>query len=237
MTLYETGYKGDVVVGVSTMDWKDKQIRDFLEYWKNDDNNDEAPSSNDKMRVIVYIVKYHCYNLEGEEKESHKGGMRVCQCHNLFAHRNNTDDQQQQQQQEHQLKQNPLLDLRHGRNNTDDQQRQQEQKHQLKPLLDIRHGRTAQTIRYELYWIWSEYYSSNSWILLIDARDTIFQQEPFRRVPRKSTTIINDVDNDDDDGGGSKLDIFLGHNDMYVQLVVFPSLFTMHCLFISFCLL
>lgn len=108
------------------------------------------------------------------------------------------------------MKQNPLLDLRHGRNNTDDQQRQQEQKHQLKPLLDIRHGRTAQTIRYELYWIWSEYYSSNSWILLIDARDTIFQQEPFRRVPRKSTTIINDVDNDDDDGGGTL--IFFGEN-------------------------
>ena len=142
MTLYQTGFKGDVVVGISRMDWEKKEIRDFLEYWKNEDGKDE-------MTVVVYVVPYHCYNLEGEILESHKGGMRVCQCHNMFG-------------------------------------RKDKQTGETKPLLDQRHGRTAQTIRYELYWIWSEHYNPNSWMLLIDARDTIFQETPFGRVPRSS---------------------------------------------------
>jgi len=167
MTLYETGYTGDVVVGISSMDYEEETIRELTEYWEEDDESE--------MRVIVYVVKYHCYNLEGEEKNSHKGGMRVCQCNNLFASRNK------------------------NKNN------------ELTPLLDKRHGRTAQTIRYELYWIWSEYYSPHNWILLIDARDTIFQETPFGRVPRKITKAINDdKDNNDDEDGG--ILIFFGEN-------------------------
>ncbi len=156
MTLFETGYKGDVVVGISRMDWEKREIREFLEYWKNTDNKDE-------MTVVVYVVPYHCYNLEGEIQESHKGGMRVCQCHNMFGRKN-------------------------------------QQTGEITPLLDRRHGRTAQTIRYELYWIWSEHYDPTSWILLIDARDTIFQETPFVRVPRRKTA----------DEGGTL--IFFGEN-------------------------
>lgn len=46
-----------------------------------------------------------------------------------------------------------------------------------------------------------------SWILLIDARDTIFQLDPFGRVPRRAAGD----DNDDNDGGGGTL-IFFGEN-------------------------
>jgi len=165
MTLFETGYTGDVVVGISSMDWDQKDIREILEYWNGKDDEKS-------MNIIVYVVPYHCYNLEGEEQKSHKGGMRVCQCHNLFAR---------------------------GRGNKNENNNNNEL---LTSLLDKRHGRTAQTIRYELYWIWSEYYSSHNWILLIDARDTIFQETPFGRVPRQK---------DDDDGGGGTL-IFFGEN-------------------------
>ena len=161
MTLWETGFTGDIVVGISSMDWKDKSIRKFLEYWKNDEND------KNKMTVVVYVVPYHCYNLQGEVQESHKGGMRVCQCHNMFGRK----------------------DAATGT---------------VKALADKRHGRTAQTIRYELYWLWSEHYNPNQWILLIDARDTIFQETPFARVPRRS---LSQTRNDE---GGTL--VFFGEN-------------------------
>jgi len=156
-TLFETGYKDDVVVGISRMDWEDKNTREFLEQWDNKNGENE-------MTVVVYVVPYHCYNLQGEVQPSHRGGMRVCQCHNMFGHKNKGTEE-------------------------------------VTPFLDKRHGRTAQTIRYELYWIWSEHYNPKQWILLIDARDTIFQTEPFERVPRRTA--------DDDDGG---MLIFFGEN-------------------------
>lgn len=52
------------------------------------------------------------------------------------------------------------------------------------PLPDPREARTIATTRYELYWIWAQYYDPESWIMLIDARDTYFQSNPFERVPR-----------------------------------------------------
>jgi len=165
-TLYKTGFKGDVVVGISGMDWNNKQTRDLLEYWKNESGADE-------MTVVVYVVPYHCYTVEGEIKPSHRGGMRVCQCNNMF-----------------------------GRKNRDTGE--------VTPMPDKRHGRTAQTIRYELYWIWSEYYNPNKWILLIDARDTVFQLPPFDRVPRRSDTKNSHGDGDDEDDGGML--IFFGEN-------------------------
>ena len=166
MTLYETGWKGDVVVGISKMDWGNESIRKLLEYWQNENGED-------KMTVVVYVVPYHCYDLQGNIKPSHRGGMRVCQCHNMF-----------------------------GRKNKDTGE--------VAGLLDKRHGRTAQTIRYELYWIWSEHYSPSSWILLIDARDTIFQERPFDRVPRRKPPSLNSNSKDSDNGGGML--IFFGEN-------------------------
>lgn len=163
MTLFESGFKGDVVVGVSKMDWAKPSIREFLEYWKNEAGKNE-------MTVVVYVVPYHCYNLEGEILDSHRGGMRVCQCHNMFG-------------------------------------RKDKETGEVAPLLDKRHGRTAQTIRYELYWIWSEHYDPTSWILLIDARDTIFQESPFRRVPRRKHAKT--VGGKTDSGG---MLIFFGEN-------------------------
>ncbi|VEU41447.1 unnamed protein product [Pseudo-nitzschia multistriata] len=160
MSLYDTGFRGDVVFGISKMDWENKEVRKFLEHWQN-------AAGKDEMTVVVYVVPYHCYNLEGEVVPSHRGGMRVCKCNDMFGLRAKGGDPDA-----------PTI-----------------------PIADKRHGRTAQTIRYELYWIWSEHYDPDSWILLIDARDTIFQQTPFGRVPRR--------ENHGDDGG---VLIFFGEN-------------------------
>ena len=164
MTLCETGYKGDVVIGISQMDWDSPSIRELLEFWQKDNK--------EHMTVVVYVVPYHCYDLEGNVHPSHRGGMRVCQCHNMFGRRQENGTRT--------------------------------------PLLDQRHGRTAQTIRYELYWIWSLEYHSTSWILLIDARDTIFQETPFRTVPQRRSSNNNNNNNNKEDEGGML--IFFGEN-------------------------
>lgn len=52
------------------------------------------------------------------------------------------------------------------------------------PLKDSREGRVVATLRYEWYWIWSLQYNAHSWIMLIDARDTYFQTNPFVNLPR-----------------------------------------------------
>jgi hypothetical protein len=44
---------------------------------------------------------------------------------------------------------------------------------------DARAGRVVATLRYEWYWIWSLHYNPQQWILLLDARDSIFQLNPF----------------------------------------------------------
>lgn len=50
---------------------------------------------------------------------------------------------------------------------------------------DPREPRVVATLRYEWYWIWSLQYDPNVWILLIDARDSIFQSDPFASLPRQ----------------------------------------------------
>lgn len=51
---------------------------------------------------------------------------------------------------------------------------------------DPRDGRTLQNLRYEIYWAMISAYNPHSWILLVDARDTVFQKDPFEHVPRNS---------------------------------------------------
>ncbi|KAL3916457.1 MAG: hypothetical protein SGILL_005171, partial [Bacillariaceae sp.] len=131
-TLRQTAdFTGDVVMGLSKMDWQNDEVRQYLQH---------------DPHVIVYVVDYTCFNAENEAVESAKGGIRVCQCDNLY-----------------------------GRKQEDGT---------VAPLKDPRHARTLQNSRYELYWIWSTHYENYSWIMLIDARDTIFQLNPFDLVPR-----------------------------------------------------
>jgi hypothetical protein len=51
---------------------------------------------------------------------------------------------------------------------------------------DPREGRVVATLRYEWYWIWLQRYQNNAWIMLLDARDSFFQSNPFAQLPRQS---------------------------------------------------
>ena len=56
----------------------------------------------------------------------------------------------------------------------------------LRKAKDPREGRVVATLRYEWYWIWLQHYYNNSWILILDARDSYFQMNPFDNLPRQS---------------------------------------------------
>lgn len=71
---------------------------------------------------------------------------------------------------------------------------------QLVPLQDPREPRTVQTLRYELYWIMCQEYKPYSWIFVVDARDSVFQDNPFTHVPRRPNN--NDQSNHYQEKGG-----------------------------------
>ena len=69
-TLRNTGFTGDIVLSVSELDLQNTEIRAYL-------SSDPG--------VVVYAPKFACFNFEKEEVESMKGGIRICQCHQLWA--------------------------------------------------------------------------------------------------------------------------------------------------------
>jgi len=60
----------------------------------------------------------------------------------------------------------------------------------IKKAKDPRIGRVVATLRYEWYWIWAMQYNSNSWIMLVDARDSFFQVDPFEGLPRNQNGLL-----------------------------------------------
>ena len=60
----------------------------------------------------------------------------------------------------------------------------------IKTAKDPRVGRAVATLRYEWYWIWAQHYNPNSWIMLVDARDTFFQTNPFVNLPRNQNGLL-----------------------------------------------
>lgn len=60
----------------------------------------------------------------------------------------------------------------------------------IKTAKDPRIGRVVATLRYEWYWIWTLQYNPNSWIMLVDMRDTFFQTNPFEGLPRNQNGLL-----------------------------------------------
>jgi hypothetical protein len=60
----------------------------------------------------------------------------------------------------------------------------------IQKVKDRRIGRVVATLRYEWYWIWTLQYNPDSWIMLVDARDTFFQTNPFEGLPRNQNGLL-----------------------------------------------
>ena len=155
LSLRKTGYTGDIVLAVSPLDMADP-------------SNPKPSARQDALKdffasdpnVIIYVVPFVCYNAEGQSTDSAKGGMRVCHCHVLYGTRNVTLA-------------NPDKHIEYSAPDA------------WEPLDDFRASRPVATTRYELYWIWSRHYQPHTWQMLVDARDTYFQTDPFAAVPRE----------------------------------------------------
>jgi hypothetical protein len=60
----------------------------------------------------------------------------------------------------------------------------------IRKAKDPRIGRVVATLRYEWYWIWAQQYNENAWIMLLDARDSFFQANPFLGLPRNQGGLL-----------------------------------------------
>ena len=203
LSLRKTGFRGDIVLAVSPLDMADPAA------------TTQPPTPRQQKlhaffasdpHVIIYVVPFVCYNAEGQSTDSAKGGMRVCHCHVLYGSRNITQA-------------NPEKNVKYSAT-------------EWQPLMDVRASRPVATTRYELYWIWSRQYQPHTWQMLVDARDTYFQSDPFAAVPREPEL--------DRDSGvlfffGVRLSWML--NSVYVVLLLcIVVLCIMFCLLVLLCL-
>lgn len=71
-TLRNTGFRGDIVLAVSKLDVQQKGVTEFF---------------SSQEGLVVYVIDLKCFNAEGEEVDSVKGGMRVCQLPGLYQYK------------------------------------------------------------------------------------------------------------------------------------------------------
>ena len=69
-SLRKTGFQGDIVLSVSPLDLQNQQVHDFL-------TSDPG--------VVVYVPALACFNMEGQNVDSVKGGTRLCKVPQFYA--------------------------------------------------------------------------------------------------------------------------------------------------------
>lgn len=134
-SLKATGFTGDVVLSVSSLDKLKPGVEKYLRAQPN---------------LVVYTVDWKCYTGSGKLASGPKEGMRMCQFSGMY-----------------------------GTSDADSPDAKPQ------PADDPREARPVATARYELYWAWSLAYHANSWLMLIDSRDAVFQTDPFKGLPRE----------------------------------------------------
>jgi len=123
-------------------------------------------------------VTWTCFDGEGEIVQGTKGGIRRCQLVGMYGHEKEEVDPNNNNSDRNTREHNTTTTSRTTTTTT--------------PLPDPREPRPVATARYELYWLWSLQYNPHSWIMLIDARDTHFQLNPFQDVEREKDLTRED---------------------------------------------
>ena len=141
-SLKATGFSGDVVLSVSSLDKLKPGVEKYLRAQPN---------------LVVYTVDWKCYTGSGKLASGPKEGMRMCQFSGMY-----------------------------GTSDADSPDAKP------RPAEDPREARPVATARYELYWAWSLAYNANSWLMLIDSRDAVFQTDPFKDLPREEEEQAED---------------------------------------------
>ena len=155
-TLKSTGFTGDVVLAIAEDRILQPRVVEYLRHHAL--LVDEGKSDNEKenrLAVVVYQIPLHCESSDGDDSGERK-----------VLKQGVTDVFQ-------------MCQLHHVYGWKDP-----ETGKVLDTAKDPRRGRPVATVRYELYWIWALRYDPGSWIMLLDARDSFFQTDPFANVPR-----------------------------------------------------
>jgi hypothetical protein len=159
-TLTETGYTGDVVLAVAHDSYIQQGVKEYLLQFTSNGSNVTHEDDLNRTRQGPNLVIYQL-DLDCDGTPDGK---------RLVLKRSQTTDSFQMCRLDH------VYGYHDAISNT------------IIPLPDSRKGRVVATLRYEWYWIWSRQYHSHSWMMLVDARDTYFQTNPFANLPRSTAT-------------------------------------------------
>ena len=148
-SLSSTGYDGDLVLSIARGSKLKPHVEEYLRSINTNNNNTGDANG---VNIIAYEVDWSCYKSDtsGVSVNDANGGQSHCRMNNVFGTTTSgTTANSSTTAVEESISEDP------------------------------RTPRPVATARYELYWIWCLQYTSSSWIMLIDARDTWFQLHPF----------------------------------------------------------
>ncbi|GKY95624.1 hypothetical protein MPSEU_000523700 [Mayamaea pseudoterrestris] len=159
-TLQATGYKGDVVLAIANDSYLHDGVKEYLlKFVMNRDDHIQQHEDSKQTGTQLNVIIYQLdLDCDGTP-DGKRAVMDRSKATDVF--------------------QMCRLDHIYGYND--------KETGEMLPLKDPREGRVVATLRYEWYWIWTRQYFSHSWLMLIDARDTFFQSNPFADLPRRST--------------------------------------------------
>ncbi len=84
-----------------------------------------------------------------------------------------------------------------------DEDNDKEIRENIRPMDDHRIPRSLGVARFELFWVWSKQYSPSSRILIVDGKDTYFQENAFVGMGvSHACPLLNDDDGHDDHDDG-----------------------------------
>ena len=205
-----TGYDGDLVLSIARGSKLKPHVKEYLQSINTNNNNTSDGSDDGKsgnyangggVNIIAYEVDWSCYKSDtsGISVNDANGGQSHCRMDNVF-----------------------------GTTSTSGTTANSSSTTVVESSIseDPRTPRPVATARYELYWIWCLQYTSSSWIMLIDARDTWFQLHPFSGLggsgndDSSSSSSSSSSSNKEDDkerkgggGGGGELHLFGENSD------------------------
>jgi len=175
-SLKSVKFEGDIVFCIAPHSYLKEGVEEYLKAQPN---------------MIIYLADLTCYNEDRVTKgpRSIKGDgqpdiFQMCSIDHAYAVPKTNKKEPQTV-----LDDDTVVNA-HSQENED--REKIEEAEEWTTVEDPREGRVVATLRYELYWMWSQHYNSRQWILILDARDSYFQSNPFLQVPRRTHLETSD---------------------------------------------
>ncbi len=182
-SLRDSGYVGDLVLSTPDVDTMDDELVAFLKYHSQEKGG----------WVVVYdgVIRSNA-----NDDAIHPGSNATAEMvylRGLYGEVINIVDQDP----------DPFIAIdgnndNHNHNHTDEKVKKEERV-QIRPVDDQRIPRSLGVARFELFWVWSKQYSPSSRILIVDGKDTYFQENAATGMGvSHACPLLNDNDDNDD---------------------------------------